>query len=140
MAFYLLGGASIGEGGSDAINIIGPSWLALTLGLGVLRMLRMNSSTIWTALFWFRASAAVYFGFGSLVPFLASADTRLYLQAFYLFDGEDVTKINLVCAAGCFVALLSSNACQVLINSNNARRPASRLRLRPTTGCRTYVE
>ena len=36
------GGASIGEGGSDAINIIGPSWLALTLGLGVLRMLRIE--------------------------------------------------------------------------------------------------
>src|SRR5918996_5006966 len=71
-----------GDGSHDALNVVGPLWLTVVLGVGATRMVLMNPAAIWTGLFWCRVSTAVYFGVGALVPFYVNLPTRMVIDAF----------------------------------------------------------
>jgi hypothetical protein len=110
LAAYLLSDALFGQAGYEFMNHVGPVWLATVLSLGALRMARMDAGSIWTPLFWFRASTAAYYGFGSLVPLFADPARRAYMQAFFRFYSEDMAKANIIFVVAVIVVLLASNA------------------------------
>jgi hypothetical protein len=130
LGVYLLADAMLGAEKTESFNLIGPVWLSGVLGLGALRMLLLDSSTVWTALFWFRVSAGVYFGVGALVPLLASAETRAYLEAHYLFFGEEIAKVNVIVVVGCISVLSSANIYFAVRGHARVGRPDT-LRNRP---------
>jgi hypothetical protein len=109
LVVYLLADMIFGPESSGVLNIVGPMWLTAVLCLGVLRMLLLDGAAVWTALFWFRVSVFVYFGLGALVPLLASAGTKAYLEASYQFFDDEMEKINLVVVVACVTVLISAN-------------------------------
>src|SRR5919108_137043 len=78
ICLYLVADTVFGDSSHDALNIAGPLWLTVALGLSATRMVLGNTAAIWTGLFWFRVATAVYFGVGSLVPFYVNLATRMY--------------------------------------------------------------
>ncbi len=126
LAFYLLGDALFGDQGVAFLNLSGPFWLTAVLALGALRMVLLDASAIWTALFWFRISTGVYFGAGALVPLLASAETRQYLEAYFLFSGEQIAEVNLIVAAGCVLVLVTANVFQAIIGDGRPKLQSGR--------------
>jgi hypothetical protein len=105
---YLLGDAIFGTENTE-ILILGPTLLTLVLSIGAFRMVSLEGAAVWTALFWFRVSVAIYFGAGSLVPLLASDGTRAYLEASYIFFNEEIWKVNLIVAVSCPIVFVASN-------------------------------
>jgi hypothetical protein len=82
----------------DVINIIGGLSLMVVLLGGAVQMLKIESASIWAALFWFRVSTAIYFGFGSVVPFILNDFSSAYLLSFYPFSAAEHLKLNTVIA------------------------------------------
>ncbi|SRR6266436_1169948 len=111
LAAYLLTDAMSGVEKIEIIDLVGPVWLTGVLCVSALRMSLLDSGAVWTALFWFRVSAAVYFGAGALVPLVANAETRLYLEATYLFFNDEIAKLNVIVVVGCLTVLVSGNVC-----------------------------
>ncbi len=109
VCFYLLAFDPNNAETTKSINTIGPIVLVGLLGVSSLQMILRDPNTIWTALFWFRAATAVYYGVGNLVPVLGDEATITSLQGFYPFDDHDVWKLNLIYALSCFILLLSAN-------------------------------
>ena len=72
----------------------------MTLLLGVYFQGRREPGHIWTLLFWFRVSCAVYYGFGGIVPFIANDVTDIYLRSVYNYTPLDVLKVNVICLFG----------------------------------------
>ncbi len=107
VAFYLLSDELFGDEASGTTNIVGPVWLTAVLALGIVRMARMNSDAVWTALFWFRLSTAAYFGIGNLVPLIAGGSTRLNMETFFQFSDTDIARFNLL-VAFCVLTVLST--------------------------------
>lgn len=103
--------------------VVGPAVLAAILATGATQMMLAESAALWTALFWFRVSAAVYFGVGNLAPFVLPDEFRLYMETFFAFTDDDVAKVNLLYALSAFVVLLSS---KVYLSSISPKRAASR--------------
>jgi hypothetical protein len=108
LAGYLLSEQALGREIYAATNIAGPLALMGVLAFGLARMVRMNSNGIWTSLFWFRLATAVYFGLGCLVPVFANAETRAYMEAFFIFDSDDLAKVNVLTAASALVTLATA--------------------------------
>jgi hypothetical protein len=109
LATYLVGDWLLGTSTVDSLNIVGPVFLTIILGIGALRMVLLDDAAIWTALFWFRVSTGVYFGAGALVPLLARDAVRIYLESFFLFHGEQIAKVNLIVVAACIAVLGAAN-------------------------------
>ena len=109
LAAYLIADALFGRVGQNFMNIVGPLWLTVILGLSVLRMVRSDFSLIWTALVWFRLACASYYGFGSLVPLIINDEARARILTFYRFFGHDLAKANVLFALGIIVTLASAN-------------------------------
>jgi hypothetical protein len=114
-----------GLGGADTypiLNIVGPAILATILGFANWKMIRNDGKNIWTALFWFRLSTAVYFGFGTLFVYIVNESTWLYMQAFFRFEDSDIFKLNLVIFLSTTIVLLMARLALLLTGS--MRRPA----------------
>jgi hypothetical protein len=105
------------EGAYNMVNLVGPMMMMAALGCGILQMLQINPETIWTPLFTFRVSTLVYFGFGSIVPLIVSDEARAYLETFYAFSDEELTKLNLIVTCCVLAVLVSSSLTQSFINS-----------------------
>jgi hypothetical protein len=108
LASYLISEQVLGRDIYAATNIVGPLGLMGLLSFGLARMARMNPNAIWTALFWFRLATAVYFGLGCLVPVFANGETRAYMEAFFIFDSEDLAKVNVLTVASTFITLATA--------------------------------
>lgn len=108
LVYYVLSEEFLGREIYATNNITGPLWLTGALAFGMTQMVRMNPHAIWTALFWFRLSTGVYFGLGSLISVFANPETRAYMEVFFIFDGEDIAKVNVLTAASALVVLTTA--------------------------------
>jgi hypothetical protein len=109
-SLYLLTGLLYEQEGCFVANLVGPVALVILLGLGALRMTRAERSAIWACLFTFRVSSAIYFGLGSLVPYVANSATWLNLHAYSYFDDVDMMKFNLIVAVSILTVLATCTA------------------------------
>jgi len=66
------------------------------LTFGAHAQLRKSSLNVWNPLVWFRASTAVFFGIGNLIPYLGNAQTHKFITGLYDFtDAQIVTVIQM---------------------------------------------
>ena len=108
LALYTAAGTLLGESRYSVINSVGPLILTTILGCGAWAMLRTDPRNVWTALFWFRLSTALYFGIGTSLIFVVDSAARERMEAFYGFLGYDVFKLNLVVTVSVVLVLVSS--------------------------------
>lgn len=98
--------------GRDAVwlrNFGGSLALMVIMMAGAIRMVLTHAAAIWTALFWFRASSALYLGLGSLAPLIVPDDIRIYMESYFHFSDEDICDVNLLFASSVLTVLLVSN-------------------------------
>jgi hypothetical protein len=98
----------------EPINWIAPVCVMITLAFGALRMARLEPRSVWSSLYSFRVSTAVYFGFGSLVPWMLDPMQRVMLNNFYEARPDEVFKLNLLVAVSCLVILFCASLASVL--------------------------
>ncbi len=89
------------------INIGGPAALMVILLMGAWRQIRNSARYIWAPLFWFRISCALYFGFGSIVPYIANDATAFYIKAVYDFSEQECFKAGFITLVSIFTVLLT---------------------------------
>ncbi|WP_157082741.1 hypothetical protein [Sphingomonas asaccharolytica] len=99
----------------DIINLAGPSFLIIVLGVGAARMLRGSVNTLWTPFFWVRISSIAYFGVGSVVPYIVNDETRQALNSFYFTFPDDVAHYNLVTGLFILTVFVAFRAVSLLI-------------------------
>ncbi|CCJ07829.1 hypothetical protein [Methylocystis sp. SC2] len=105
---YAISEGFLGPESYDSVNFYGPMALMAILARGAWRMLRSNSANIWAALFWFRISTIVYFGFGQFAPFIMNDASLLYLNKYYAPQPQEILKLNLLVALGVIAVLLGA--------------------------------
>lgn len=127
VTFYIAAAEFGGESTLWLRAVAGPAVLAAILIVGSVQMILKEAAALWTSLFWFRLSSAIYLGIGNLAPFVLADEFRLYMETFFAFTDDDVAKVNLLFALSVFVVLLVSNIYLVAIPARNAtgRPPAS---------------
>ncbi|MDZ4056660.1 MAG: hypothetical protein U1D69_06775, partial [Polynucleobacter sp.] len=69
------------------------------------RIAKANPIAIWAPLFWFRLASAVYFGFGSLVPYILGDEALSSITSVYDFDSRTHLKVNSIVAFGTLCCL-----------------------------------
>jgi hypothetical protein len=106
---YLAAGELAGEGLVSLLNAAGPLWLMGVLIFGAVRMARPNPDNVWSSLFWFRIATAIYFGFGNFVPNIVNTATKLYMEAFFLFDDQHLLKLNMIVAVSTLTTLFAAS-------------------------------
>ena len=109
LIFFYIVAEEIGDRETLWLRAVGGSiaFTAIMLA-GAIRMIFVEAPAIWTALFWFRVSSAVYLGLGNLSPFLVAAEFRLYMEDFFQFSDRDIAQLNLLFASSAFFVLLAS--------------------------------
>lgn len=105
---YAISEGFMGSESYDFVNFYGPMALMAILARGAWRMLRLNSANIWAALFWFRVSTIVYFGFGQIAPFIMNDASLLYLNKYYAPQPQEMLKLNLLVALGVIAILIGA--------------------------------
>lgn len=87
--------------------------LAVTLMIilcgGCYSQTRRRRSTIWTPLFWFRIAVAVYYGFGTIVPYIVNTQTNLFIRSLYDFTDAEALKLLRIYAICTFWTLLAAS-------------------------------
>lgn len=96
LLFYLMMDMLFGASSHQLLNCGGPLALVVILGFANWSMVRRDVKALWTALFWFRLSTAVYFGLGSMLVYIVNEPSRIYMESFYRFTDEEVFKFNLM--------------------------------------------
>lgn len=109
LASYYLVAYAIGAEFYLSANLCGPGILAIILCYGVWRTVASNSAGIWTALVWLRITTVIYFGFGSIVPFIANDATMLRVNHFYNANQEEMLEVNLITALGVLAILCTAH-------------------------------
>ncbi len=94
----------------DTVNVVGPAVLIVLLVASAYRMLRLSSPNIWAALFWFRVSTAVYFGFGQIAPYLMNDELYLEVMQYHETTPEQLVKLNLLVAFGMLCVVSGASA------------------------------
>lgn len=118
--FYLMVHELLGREANLTASLVGPLALTTILGMGAWRMVRIDGKNVWTALFWFRLSTAIYFGLGTYAVFIANNITRLYLETFHQFFDDEIFKLNLVVSLS--VAIVLATARIVIVALERSRR------------------
>lgn len=77
------------------------------------KLVRACKDHIWTPLFWFRVSSAVYLGIGTVVVYVFDENTYLYLRSFYAWSDSDVLKLVRIFAAFSLVVLAAASVVSV---------------------------
>lgn len=103
---YLLASGSGDTAVVSAANLVGAACYCALLAVGGWRALRLSAYAIWTPMFWFRFTAAAFYGFGAMAPFLAPDQTAAYALSFYSFSEEELLRVNLLNAASTLILLL----------------------------------
>ena len=112
---YLLASGSGETALVSAANLMGAACYCALLVAGGWRALRLSAYAIWTPMFWFRFTAAAFYGFGALVTFLAPHQTVSYVLAFYSYTEEELLRVNLLNAASTLILLLAVKLCGRLL-------------------------
>lgn len=105
---YAISEGFLGPESYDSLNFYGPIAFIAILARGAWRMLRLNSANIWAALFWFRVSTIVYFGFGQIAPFIMNEASLLYLNKYYAPQPQEILKLNLLVTLSVIAVLLGA--------------------------------
>ncbi len=121
LAFYLAADDFFGSSSYLVVNTLGPLALTAILCYGGWLMVRSDGKNLWTALFWFRLSTAVYFGVGTIFVYIANDMTRLYMESFFRFSDEDVFKLNLIVTLSVILVLIMARI-TILAIKKSARR------------------
>lgn len=103
----------------DGANIAGAIAFTLILGGGALRLAVGRRTALITAPFWFRVTAAVYFGIGNVVPYVENADTANFVGHFFPVTSAsliELNRLNCICA---LIALSIMAAAERLIGRRN---------------------
>ncbi|MEL6322723.1 MAG: hypothetical protein AAFQ84_00665 [Pseudomonadota bacterium] len=115
---------------SDAghsFNMLLAGLLTAILVYFAVRDVAARRERLWTSLFWFRISSAVYCGFGTIVPYIVNARTESYIRSVFDFTEADVLKVLQI-----FILSITIVICTVaLINEptpSKARQPLSKRR------------
>ncbi len=125
IGFYYLVEESLDFEVLETANIVGPVWLTITLGISSAALLRHDTANLWAPSFWFRVATAIYFGFGSIVPFLVNATSRIYFESFYAAVPSEYVKQNFVVAASMFVVALTELAVNAVAPQKSAAAQAA---------------
>ncbi len=112
-----------------AANILGAVTFSVIMLTGAIGIARATSIMVFTAPFWFRLSAAIYFGFGGLAIFIANDTTIAYMEAFAYVEPATLLKLNTLVVFGTICTLASTMVLQRLIPARFTQRGAS-----PTQG------
>ena len=91
----------------DLLNIVGPLLFTVTVGYSALRLTRRNTHAIWTPVFWYRVTMAVYLGIGSGMTSFFNAETRDLINSLFAFTNFELLKFNMVNAVFhfCFISV-----------------------------------
>ena len=108
LLFYSLSELFLGDELQSVTQIIGPICLSAILFLGTFRMLDISKNALWSGFFWFRISASVYFGIGSILHLFFNEYTLARVSAFYLASPEELRKINAINALSVFFVLATA--------------------------------
>jgi hypothetical protein len=90
------------------VNITLAGALFAVLGTFAVKEVQDKRERLWTALFWFRVSSAVYCGIGSIVPYIVNARTERYLRSVFYYTDADVLKVLQVFI--CSIAIVLTTA------------------------------
>lgn len=80
----------------ELVNVASPILLATILGTANWRMVRQNSTAIWTPLFSFRLGVLVFLAFGALVPYLVSDPLVDRIKSLYPYSEQEAAKTNIL--------------------------------------------
>jgi hypothetical protein len=116
--FYLFSELALGEASDGFSSFVGPIWLAIVLVLGAIRPIACEPATVWTGLFWFRMSTAIYFGLGSVLHKFMNDYTLIEVWKFFYADKEVIAKFNLIVACSVLCVLGTASVLGALV-----RRP-----------------
>lgn len=94
----------------NTANVAGPIFLTCILLYSAINSILKSSNNLWTCLFWFRLSVALYFGIGCLVPFFVNDLTRRYLEVFYFASPDEILRLNLLVVISVFTTLAAARA------------------------------
>ena len=117
-----------------SLNTGGPAALMAILFLGAWQQIRINPRSIWAPLLWFRISSAVYFGLGSMVPYIGNDATAAMMRATYDFSEREAFKAGLINVLCIFTVLLTT----AVISSNWRDRPPQPARARESNSLALY--
>lgn len=129
VAFYIVVAEFGGETTLWLRLIAGPVVLAGILLAGAVRMILADAAAMWTALFWFRVSAAIYYGIGNLSPYVLPDEFRIYMETFFQFTDADVAQVNVLFAVSVLAVLLAAKGFITFISAiAGAARPSTSTR------------
>ncbi len=115
LVFYAI---AHGTGASRLIwvaNALGPTVVAISLGVAALLGLRAIPSFVWTAYFWVLASSAAFFGVGPLAHVFGDAATLASLDVILPVTPEKLLFTNALDAAGLLIFLLGVHIIEALL-------------------------
>jgi len=114
LVYCIVSGALFGPDAHAVVNWTAPVALTAILCGGAYRMVRMEPQAIWTSLFALRVATAIYFGVGTLAPFLVGGEMRIYMEGFFRFNEDNIYKLNILIAASVFAVVAASYATDYL--------------------------
>jgi hypothetical protein len=125
LATYLVTMAVIGDQGTFLVNLIGPGVFGVILLLGAIPTAMRDANMIWTPLFWFRISGAVYFSFGNMVTYFLNPTSKRLIENFFSAYTDLITKLNAVTTLGVLLTLLAAFVTHRLRRGAAAKSAAS---------------
>ncbi len=105
-AAYLLAELLLGDPGLVLANKTLPLVFFLVCALGVRQLTREEASAEWSPFLWFLMASGLYFGFGPLAHYFASAASVSYMNSYYLVDDRGLYRANLLNVWGTFAAVV----------------------------------
>lgn len=95
---------------SGAVAVLFASSILFTAGLGagLYSSILNRSAALWAPIFWFRLSALVYFGIGTMIPYLVDQLTLERILRVHAFSDESAVKATLIWQIGAFITLLTA--------------------------------
>lgn len=110
VVFYLLAEEMLGRDAPIVVNVAGPVAFTLINGLAAWRMLKLDTRSLFTPLFTYRVSAAVYFGLGQMVHLVVSPERVQFLETLYAYHPFEVAKLNLLIALCALLVVVATRA------------------------------
>lgn len=110
-ALYVLASGNGETAMIPVANLVGSACYCALLVAGSWRVLRLSAYAIWTPLFWFRFSAAAFYGFGAMATFLAPDQTVARILTWYSFTDEELLRVNLLNTASTLILLGAVRLC-----------------------------
>ena len=106
LAAFVIGPTfSAGVDQGRVFNIVLSAALMMILIVAAIRETSQHRERLWTALFWFRLSSAVYCGFGTIVPYIVNQRTELFLRSVFDWTEPEVLKVLQVFISAIFIVI-----------------------------------